>query len=287
MPDSATKKQIAKETNPKKDEFELKLDETLQKTALGEMREERKRFSVEVRKLVLEDRERLLKLAMFDPLTKAYNRGYFEDAITKLVSREKRNAQDAKPVEPFSVLMIDLDHFKAVNDRYGHPIGDDVLREVVGIMKETLKRGTDVVARYGGEEFIVILENTDGGAALHVAENIRQAIERETLKLSESKKFPKVTASIGCATYSPNDDSLSSAKQLVSSADLAAFSSKNQGRNRVTGYSNKIRGLKEEPSALSSIERLLPGDPKSKIDLLEELLGRAKREAEIKTGTDN
>lgn len=271
------------EAEIQKDYFSENLEKNLKQTVEGETEEERLRYSKEVKGLILEERRKLLELAMVDPLTNAFNRGYFENAIAKLVAREKRNLSDHKAIEPFSVLMIDLDHFKSVNDDFGHLVGDEVLKKVVDIMKTTLKRGTDMVARYGGEEFIVILENTDENAALIVSEKIRLAIEKETEKL-KSDTFPKVTASIGCATYNAYDESSNSAKELVHSADMAAFISKGQGRNKVTAYSDKIKGQKKEPSVTASMERILPADKREQIAILREMLERLEEEVEKEEG---
>ena len=139
-------------TEIQKDVYSESLEKGLKQTVEGETEAERMRYAKKIKRLILKDRKKLMELALVDPLTGAYNRGYFEDAITKLESREKRNKSDNKAVEPFSVLMIDLDHFKAVNDSFGHPVGDEVLKEVVKIMNEkgiVIARRT--VAKYRSE----------------------------------------------------------------------------------------------------------------------------------------
>lgn len=267
--------------------FKARLSEGLKRTVQAEKPKERLSFSEEVKKLILKDRKRLKELALVDPLTGAFNRGYLDDLMEKAVAREKRNKKDGKKNLPFSVLMIDLDKFKQLNDNYGHLMGDKVLKAVVEIMKRNLERETDVLARYGGEEFVIVLENTDEKGASTVAERIRKAIEEGT---NNTAGVEKVTASIGHATHTDGKNGVNLGN-IVKMADGAAFRSKRRGRNRVTA-SNKPAEKGEEPEneqemKLGEIERHLPADPKARIEVLEELLKRAKIEKDAeKTGTN-
>ena len=277
----------AEETNNQEADFELELNKGLRLTALSELQAERLKHSEEVKKMILEDREKLKKLALVDPLTGAFNRGYLDDLMTKAVAREKRNKMEGRENKPFSVLMIDLDHFKQLNDNYGHEMGDKVLQAVVKIMKKNLERETDVLARYGGEEFVIVLENTDEEGATVVAERIRKSIEEETRKMEGLRK---VTASIGHATHMADKNEVELA-DIVKSADSAAFKSKRAGRNQVTAYRKTDEKDMEAETVLEKsvkeAERHLPADPKGRIDLLEELLKKAKREQVAeKTGTN-
>jgi diguanylate cyclase (GGDEF)-like protein len=122
-----------------------------------------------------------------------------------------------------SLMMLDVDDFKAYNDKYGHPAGDSALKAVADILKETL-RGADVAARYGGEEFAILLPQTSSEEAAQIAERIRKKIERT--------EFPerKVTASIGIASCSNEVDT---PRDLISAADVALYAAKNHGRNNV------------------------------------------------------
>jgi len=326
MVDPKTNKQEFEETNVQEDNFETELKKGLNNTALAEKQEDRLNFAKEVESLILEDRKKLLELALVDKLTKAYNRRYFETAISRAVARETRNKNDGKKVEPFSILMLDLDKFKKVNDTYGHDMGDVVLQETVKFLKGSLKRETDIVCRYGGEEFVIILENTDETGAAHVAEKIRNTIEKETIKMEEEmakdgKVFPRVTISVGQATFDPTKEELNSAGGLFKSADTAGYFSKKTGRNRTTAYSPKIKEevekiierekaeaeknakeeaeLKAKAEAVTeanveamkkAIEKSLPPDlpVENKIEALEKMLEKAKREKDAeKTGTDD
>jgi diguanylate cyclase len=162
--------------------------------------------------------------AQRDFLTGLFNRKAFDRLMDELIiiAREEQ--------APFCLLMIDVDHFKHFNDEYGHLIGDEVLKMVARLLRETVK-GTDIVARFGGEEFAVILPKTPVAGALVVAENIRHAIaNKELLHKASGASFGTVTVSIGIAGCQP-DDTL---PLLVKRADEALFTAKRNGRNRVT-----------------------------------------------------
>jgi diguanylate cyclase len=132
---------------------------------------------------------------------------------------------------PFSVLLIDIDHFKQFNDTHGHQIGDDVLRLMARTLKETVK-GRDVAARYGGEEFAVLLPDTDLDRARLVAENIRAAIAgKELRKRSTRENLGRITVSVGVAEYKPDDD----LEALIGRSDRSLYAAKNNGRNLVSG----------------------------------------------------
>jgi diguanylate cyclase (GGDEF)-like protein len=271
-------KQVIPKQAPAKDEFLENLDLGLRLTVEGKVQAERLRYSKEVEKLILTDRKRLIELAMVDPLTKAYNRGYFEDAFSKIVARERRDEKVDKKNGPISLLMIDLDKFKLINDTFGHDMGDKVLQTVVKIIKNNLERETDVLARFGGEEFVIILENTPESGAAKVAEKIRKAIEVETKNV---EGLAQVTASIGHATYDSRKINGVGLSTLMKSADDAAYQSKKMGRNRVTANSEIIEKIEMPKSdreiTLNEIEKKLPPDTASRIEILEELLKKERR----------
>lgn len=158
------------------------------------------------------------ELVRVDSLTGLHNRRAFDEHLPREVARSQRLG------EPFCLLMIDIDHFKRLNDTYGHPAGDAVLRSVARAIAGCT-RPSDLVARYGGEEFAVVLSGIDSGQALAVAERIRRQVA-----LAESGQH-RVTVSIGVAQYRPSggDD----AEQLLSRADQALYAAKHGGRNRV------------------------------------------------------
>lgn len=171
-----------------------------------------------LRRLYNRKREKLAELALRDALTGLYNRGCFDLKLAEEIARAHRYEHE------LSILMIDIDHFKQVNDRYGHQIGDEVLADVARIVRSSL-RNTDTVCRYGGEEIVVILPETNGPAAFKVAENCRKRIEAETA----SSKYPAVTVSIGLASLIDDEGP----ESLVAAADGALYAAKEGGRNRV------------------------------------------------------
>lgn len=157
-----------------------------------------------------------------DPLTQIGNRAAFDEALNKHISFNTRHKTD------FSIMVIDIDHFKKVNDTFGHIAGDKVLKSVADTIQNTL-RASDEVFRYGGEEFVVILGNTQQGGANFIAERIRKSIE--DLKVSLNKTI-SVTASIGIAAT----ENVGDVNHTLELADKALYQAKESGRNRVIVY---------------------------------------------------
>ncbi len=170
--------------------------------------------------------EKLKLLGLTDALTGIHNRRYFMQRLEEEVVRGIRQNL------PVSCLFIDIDHFKSFNDLYGHSVGDQVLREVAGIIKQQM-RLSDVLARYGGEEFAVLLTNTDTRLALDIAERIRVSIAMAQLHAEETREPLHVTVSIGCTTlHKPNTDNVKQlGEKLLNAADQALYISKDAGRN--------------------------------------------------------
>jgi diguanylate cyclase (GGDEF)-like protein len=164
----------------------------------------------------------LAELATIDPLTQVANRRAVEHRLALEFQRERRYKH------PLACILVDIDHFKAVNDTYGHPAGDKVLIEVASAIRESI-RTTDLVARFGGEEFIVIAPETPMAPAQMVAERIRLAIiEKTSAKMDQG--LPTVTASLGVAT---TELQVTNESELVARADAALYRAKHEGRNRV------------------------------------------------------
>lgn len=130
----------------------------------------------------------------------------------------------------FSLLFVDIDRFKAYNDKYGHQAGDDALAAVARCIGENIRRPADTAARYGGEEFIVVLPDTLREGAYAIAEKIRLAISELAIEHSESE-YGRVTASIGSASWTPEQDI--DVTQVIKAADQALYDAKARGRNRV------------------------------------------------------
>lgn len=160
--------------------------------------------------------------AQKDALTSAYSKGALLEKGPEAIKRAEVLS------EPMSVITFDIDHFKKVNDTYGHPGGDFVLKELGQIMQSKLVRSNDYFARYGGEEFVIILQSTPIKTALEVAERIRQTIQGHTF-VFDGKTIP-VTISIGVAERGATD----TWEQVYNKADKALYQSKQTGRNKVT-----------------------------------------------------
>lgn len=154
-----------------------------------------------------------------DPLTDALNRRAFVVELEKEVGFARRHG------EPLSLLMFDVDHFKSINDTFGHIIGDEVLRGISAKVRE-VKRKEDIFARFGGEEFVILLRTTDANGAFLFAERVRRAIEQ--LELDSKGRRVGVTVSVGVATLGEVDH----AEALVGLADERLYRAKRSGRNR-------------------------------------------------------
>lgn len=170
-------------------------------------------------------KKHLSKLAMTDELTDLYNRRAFLSYFDKELSRAKRNNEDV------SILMIDIDFFKKINDKYGHHVGDIILQHFSNVAKNTI-RNEDIIGRFGGEEFSVLLPNTAINTAGILAERLRKAIENTFVEHDDQKI--NFTVSIGIATFVDKDIN---SDALMKNADSALYNAKENGRNRVMLYS--------------------------------------------------
>lgn len=184
---------------------------------------------------------RLQEQANRDPLTGLFNRRFLDVALSREMLRCTRENK------PLSLLMIDVDHFKKYNDRYGHPAGDECLKRVAQVLNACAKRASDLAARYGGEEFVVVLADTDALMAQRLAQDVLAGVESLAL-LHDMSRLGRVSVSIGCATsvgevYRDEDG-------LLRAADLALYQAKHCGRNQ-------IQVAPERPATLD------PGDPGS------------------------
>ena len=165
---------------------------------------------------------RLQEMASHDPLTQVLNARAYYTACEQQITQSQRSQQ------PFSVLFVDLDHFKSINDTHGHAAGDEVLRVVARTLGAHLRR-SDLLGRIGGEEFSVFLPDTPLGGALQVAENLRQAVQQCRPDIGSTRL--DITASIGVASRSPGAQTMQSIQQR---ADEAMYEAKKAGRNRVS-----------------------------------------------------
>jgi diguanylate cyclase (GGDEF)-like protein len=164
--------------------------------------------------------ETIYRMTIMDGLTNVHNKRYLLETLERELPRAIRHQR------PLSLCMFDLDHFKQVNDTYGHIAGDYVLKEVASVVRSRL-RPDDVIARYGGEEFAVLLPETDLKGAQAIAEELRKLIAERVFEF-EGERIP-VTVSIGCTQLRGEDDAM----KLVKAADVKLYEAKRGGRNRV------------------------------------------------------
>jgi two-component system cell cycle response regulator len=164
-----------------------------------------------------------IEMAITDVLTGLFNRRYMESHLATLVE------QAASRGKPLTVMVVDIDYFKAINDSHGHDAGDDVLRDFALRIKRSI-RGIDLACRYGGEEFVLVMPETDMAVAAMVAERLRRRIAAEPFAIQQGSRVVPVTISIGIAALRGKDDTAAS---VLKRADQALYRAKRDGRNRV------------------------------------------------------
>jgi diguanylate cyclase (GGDEF)-like protein len=172
-------------------------------------------------------RDQLQRIAMSDGLTGIANRRRFENLAQAEWNRVLRYGH------PLSLLMIDVDDFKAYNDRYGHQAGDECLQRVAASLEQGLRRAPDLVARYGGEEFVCLIPELSSSEASALAKSLCQGIHRLGIPHAASRASNHVTASMGLATAIPSMPPQSTWQDLLAQADQALYRAKRAGRNRV------------------------------------------------------
>jgi two-component system cell cycle response regulator len=180
----------------------------------------RRRFLTRLR----ENFEKSLSLALTDSLTGLFNRRYLSAHLARLIGR-----MSVSPRKPVSVLLVDIDHFKRVNDTLGHAAGDDVLKTVARRMANHL-RATDTIARYGGEEFVVVLPDSPPELAAMIAERLRRSVATTAVPLSDGSREVAITISLGVASTSDSEDMPG---DLLRRADAALYEAKRRGRDQV------------------------------------------------------
>lgn len=173
------------------------------------------------------ENEGLIRFAFTDFLTGLKTRGYFEQQLDLEMKRAERKQT------PIALLMLDIDHFKQLNDSYGHHVGDQVLRDVSAVLMKEL-REVDTAARYGGEEFVIVLPETDLSGAIQVASRIRRGVEQARFFAGSPRQVEHLTISIGVAIYSQDAHSK---RELIEAADAALYIAKGKGRNQVIAFS--------------------------------------------------
>jgi two-component system, cell cycle response regulator len=182
------------------------------------------RYRTRIGERIINLERRIMELANTDPLTGLPNRRAFMDRMEQELARAQREKN------PLSVVLADVDHFKNINDTFGHQIGDLVLQRFVNQLK-TSARPYDFPGRYGGEEFLFCFPGVDGSQAVSVAERMRGRIEDMEIKLNDDARSIRITASFGTASYS--SESKETIDSLIKRADDALYIAKKKGRNRV------------------------------------------------------
>ena len=174
------------------------------------------------RHLAEERAEELEKISILDPLTKLHTRSHFNSVLEMEWARCRRNKAC------LSLMIIDLDHYKLINDNYGHLAGDECLRQVSNILKQTIKRNTDTIARFGGDEFVIILPDTEEKTAVNFAQTLIYEIKQSPFVFRDKQE--KVTCSIGIASMIPDDKH--NQDYLFHQADSALYEAKSKGRDQ-------------------------------------------------------
>lgn len=209
-------------------EVHKKLNEELE----VRVRQRTEQLNETLSKLELANKE-LKELSATDPLTGVHNRRYLDDTLDVECKRANRSGQF------LALILLDIDHFKPINDRYGHAVGDKCLRAVAEALKQVVKRPGDLLARYGGEEFVFVLPNTDEAQALKVAEKCRLAVA--SLKIEHQNQVLSLTISAGVSATIPAGEK--AAEFLLREADRALYKAKDEGRNRIVAASRLVANL--------------------------------------------
>ncbi|MGD2029442.1 MAG: diguanylate cyclase [Desulfobacterales bacterium] len=207
---------------------------------------------LELERSLKEANENIRILSITDPLTKCYNRGYITESLPKEIHRAIRYKR------PLSLVLCDIDHFKKVNDTYGHQSGDHVLIEFVNSIKQSIRQDLDWIARYGGEEFLIVLPETGPEGAYILAERLRNSISKRKFIFQENAF--NITCSFGISGFnSATSDQNISSESLINAADKYLYLCKLEGRNRVkAGLVGKAQNaIFSDKRSISNDQRLI------------------------------
>ncbi|WP_213995140.1 GGDEF domain-containing protein [Arsukibacterium sp.] len=185
----------------------------------------------------LAEKNRLLEQQnMLDTLSGIYNRACFDKRLTSELKRSRREKTT------LGLVLVDIDHFKKINDTYGHLIGDAAIQQIAAALAASLKRSSDAVFRYGGEEFALLLPNTELAGCIELAEYVRQTISNTPIQIGSLSL--SVTLSAGC--YAAVADASTSSNNYIAAADSALYQAKHLGRNRTASASAIVTPLIQE-----------------------------------------
>jgi diguanylate cyclase (GGDEF)-like protein len=183
---------------------------------------------LELERSLKDANEEIRILSITDPLTGTYNRGYLTERLPQEIKRARRYSR------ALSIILCDIDHFKKVNDTYGHLVGDRVLKDFAQCIRHSIRHDVDWTARYGGEEFLIVLPETDANGASVMAERLKSELSQRVTE-TQGKKI-SITASFGVAGFCPDTpDEMISPEAMISKADKYLYQAKREGRNRVMG----------------------------------------------------
>ena len=183
---------------------------------------------LELERSLKDANEEIRILSITDPLTGTYNRGYMTERLPQEIKRARRYSR------VLSIILCDIDHFKKVNDTYGHLVGDRVLKDFAQCIRHSIRQDVDWTARYGGEEFLIVLPETDVNGASVMAERLKSELSQRVTE-TQGKQI-SITASFGVTGFGPDTpDEMISPEAMVSKADKYLYQAKREGRNRAMG----------------------------------------------------
>ncbi len=183
---------------------------------------------LELERSLKDANEEIRILSITDPLTGTYNRGYMTERLPQEIKRARRYSR------ALSIILCDIDHFKKVNDTYGHLAGDRVLKDFAQCIRYSIRQDVDWTARYGGEEFLIVLPETDVNGASVMAERLKSELSQRVTE-TQGKQI-SITASFGVTGFSPDTpDEMISPEAMVSKADKYLYQAKREGRNKAMG----------------------------------------------------
>ena len=183
---------------------------------------------LELERSLKDANEEIRILSITDPLTGTYNRGYMTERLPQEIKRARRYSR------ALSIILCDIDHFKKVNDTYGHLVGDRVLKDFAQCIRHSIRQDVDWTARYGGEEFLIVLPETDVNGASVMAERLKSELSQRVTE-TQGKQI-SITASFGVTGFGPDTpDEMISPEAMISKADKYLYQAKREGRNRAMG----------------------------------------------------
>jgi two-component system cell cycle response regulator len=183
---------------------------------------------LELERSLKDANEEIRILSITDPLTGTYNRGYMTERLPQEIKRARRYSR------ALSIILCDIDHFKKVNDTYGHLVGDRVLKDFAQCIRHSIRQDVDWTARYGGEEFLIVLPETDANGASVMAERLKSELSQRVTE-TQGKQI-SITASFGVTGFGPDTpDEMISPEAMISKADKYLYQAKREGRNRAMG----------------------------------------------------